>query len=95
MVYAKFTSPVGTSNVVLFAQDEVTVHDGWGITTLSPRADDAFSSISMSEEKQSRGYAITVSGAIIDPLYIGETEPVQTTTDDTGFNVFDPNIPLT
>jgi hypothetical protein len=77
---------LSTSNApVLFVNDQITVKNGYGMATLLPRADDGAGG-SMQNEI-TRGYGITVKGAIIDPSYFGETDSLPPSPLGNGPNV--------
>ncbi len=64
----------GEDDLILFTSDEIIAKDGYALATLIPRSDDAFDSITMDDEIE-RSYPVTISGAIIDGLYYGDTNP--------------------
>lgn len=72
------------SNAVLFTEDEITVTNGYGMATLIPRADDGTES----------DYSVSISATVIDPAYIGQSDPVLLPPPDPGLSSTDPSQSL-
>lgn len=83
-VLIRLTATGGQDDLVIFTADEIHVKNGYALATLDPRSDDAFGTVEMSNDAN-RAYSVTISGAVIDSKYYGDTDPLpQTPIDDSG-----------